>query len=76
MVSSGGDNAEDKSAGDAAHVVGDEGKSHHSKDDSSQGEYSQDDSVEYIKTIRKGMRKILPHPRGKTPTPFLGFGTR
>ena len=51
MVSNGRDNVEDKSAGDAAHIVGDEGESRHSRDDPPRGDHSRDDSVEYIGTI-------------------------
>ena len=36
--------------GDTPHVAVDEGESHHSRDD----------SVEYVGTIRKGLRGILP----------------
>ena len=72
MVSSGGDKAEDKLAGNAAHVVGTEGESHHSRDDPPRGDHSRDDSVEYIGTIRKGMKKVLPYIPDVTLLRLLG----
>ena len=36
MASSGGDNTEEKNAGDSAHVATDEGESHHSRGDHSE----------------------------------------
>ncbi|GFS36232.1 hypothetical protein Acr_00g0044830 [Actinidia rufa] len=54
-----GDNAKDKPTGGAIHVVSNEGKSHHSRDDPPQGDHSRDDSMEYIGTIRKEIRKVL-----------------
>ncbi|PSS08060.1 Kinesin-like protein [Actinidia chinensis var. chinensis] len=72
MVSSGGDNAEDKPASDMAHVVGDEGETLISRDDPYRG-----DSVKYIGTIRKSMRKVLPPLPNLTLLKLLGgkFGT-
>ncbi|GFS38241.1 hypothetical protein Acr_00g0056420 [Actinidia rufa] len=46
MASSGGDNAEEKNVGDAPHVGANEDESCHSRDD----------SVEYVRTIRKRLR--------------------
>ena len=60
MVSNGRDNVEEKPAGDAAHIVADEGESHLSRDDPPRGDHSRDNSVEYIGTIKKRMREILP----------------
>ena len=53
MASSGGDNAEDKNVGDTAHAAVDKGESHHSRGDPSRGNYSRNDLVEYIGTIKK-----------------------
>ncbi|GFZ15805.1 hypothetical protein Acr_25g0002140 [Actinidia rufa] len=80
----GKDNAENKSAGDAAQVIGDEGESYHSRDEHPRGDHSRDGSVEYTGTIRKGMMKILPHLPyitllrllGESPTACPWFGTR
>ncbi|GFY97708.1 sterile alpha motif (SAM) domain-containing protein [Actinidia rufa] len=47
MASSEGDNAEEKKVSDAPHVRSDEGESCHSRDD----------SVKYVGTIRKGLRR-------------------
>ncbi|GFS38695.1 hypothetical protein Acr_00g0058930 [Actinidia rufa] len=60
MVSSGRDNVKKKLVADAAHIATDEGDSYLSQDDPPRGEPSRDDSVEYIGTIRKMMRDILP----------------
>ena len=54
-MSSGEDNAEKKSIGDVDHVATDDGESHLSL-----GDHSGDDSVEYVGTIRKRQREILP----------------
>ncbi|GFY88901.1 hypothetical protein Acr_06g0008410 [Actinidia rufa] len=61
MSFSGGDNAEGKSVDGAIASAGDEGESHHSRDEPCPGDLSRDDSVEYIGTIRKEMRRIFPH---------------
>ncbi|GFY95655.1 hypothetical protein Acr_10g0010400 [Actinidia rufa] len=80
MASSGDDNTKDKLTGSAAHVTSNEGESHHSRDDPPQGDHSRDGSVEYIRTIKKEMRKVLPCLPdltllrligGKVRTPFL-----
>ncbi|GFY97301.1 hypothetical protein Acr_11g0016070 [Actinidia rufa] len=81
MVSGGGDNAEEKPTGNVAHIVGDEGESRLSR-----GDYFQDDSVEYMRTIRKSkLKKSLgfkhyqtepKSPRGKVQHPFLGLELR
>ena len=55
MTSSGGHNTEEKNASEEAHFVADEGEPHHSQCDP-----PRDDSVEYVGTIRKRQRKILP----------------
>ena len=47
MMSSEGDEAEEKNTGNAPHVGVEEGESRHSLDD----------SVEYVGTIRKGLRR-------------------
>ncbi|GFZ02251.1 hypothetical protein Acr_15g0008590 [Actinidia rufa] len=44
MASSGGDNAEEKSVGDTAHVAAEEGESRLSQGDLSRGDHSRDDS--------------------------------
>ncbi|GFZ14492.1 hypothetical protein Acr_24g0006820 [Actinidia rufa] len=48
MAYSGEDNAENKLVGNAAQVVGDEGESHHSRDEHPRGDHSRDGSIEYI----------------------------
>ena len=48
MVSSGGDDGEDVPAGGATSLAGNEGESHHSRDEPCQGNHSLDDLVEYI----------------------------
>ena len=55
MASNGGDNTEEENARNVDHVAADDGESH-----LSQGDHSQDDSVEYVGTIRKIHREILP----------------
>ena len=50
MASNGGDNAEEKNIGDAPRFAANESESCHSRYD----------SVEYVGTIRKGLREILP----------------
>ncbi|GFS41560.1 hypothetical protein Acr_00g0075100 [Actinidia rufa] len=50
MVSSGGDNGEDIPTVSVAPVAGDEGESHHSRDEPRRDDHSQDSSIEYIKT--------------------------
>ena len=50
MASSGKDGGDDVPIGEVALVAGDEGESHHSREG----------LVEYIGTIRKEMRRILP----------------
>ena len=72
MASSGGDNAEDKLAGGAAPIASDEGESHHSRDKHSQGDHSRDDLVEYLGTIKKGIRRLLPYLPDLTLLRFLG----
>ena len=72
MASSGGDNADDKLEDDVAHVAGNEGESHYSRDDPLRRDHFQDDSVEYIGTIKKGMRKTLPHLPDLTLLRLLG----
>ena len=76
MASSGGDNAEDKLEDDVAHVAGNEGESHYSRDDPPRSDHFQDDSVKYIGTIRKCMRKTLPHLTDLKLLRFLGGKVR
>ncbi|GFY97796.1 hypothetical protein Acr_12g0003370 [Actinidia rufa] len=80
MASSGEDNTKDKLTGSVAHVASNEGKSHHSRDDPPRGDHSRDGLVEYIRTIKIEMRKVLPRLPdltllrllgGKVRTPFL-----
>ncbi|GFS42084.1 hypothetical protein Acr_00g0078020 [Actinidia rufa] len=58
MASSGKDNGEGILTSGATLVMGDEGESHHSRDEPSRGDHSQYGLVEYIGTIRKEMRKL------------------
>ena len=71
-MSNNGDNAEEKLAGNAAHIVADEGEPLFSRGDPSQGDHSKDDSMEYIRTIKKRMRKILPLLPDMTLLTLLG----
>ena len=49
--------------GGVAPVAGDESESHHSENEPRRDDHSQDSSVEYIKTIKKEMRRVLSlHP--------------
>ena len=72
MMSSGGDNGEDIPTGGAASIAGNEGESHHSRDELRRGDHSQDGSIEYIGTIRNEMRKVLPHLPDLTLLRLLG----
>ncbi|GFS34121.1 hypothetical protein Acr_00g0032370 [Actinidia rufa] len=72
MASSGGDNGKDIQIGGMALVVGDKGESHHSRDESYRDDHSQDGSIEYIGTIRKEMRKVLPRLPDLTLLGILG----
>ncbi|GFS37381.1 hypothetical protein Acr_00g0051650 [Actinidia rufa] len=67
MASNGGNNAEDKPMGGATPVAGDEDEFHHSR-----GDRFRDDSVEYIGTIKKEMRRVLPHLPDLTLLRLLG----
>ena len=59
MSSSGGDN---NTSGDGAVVISsDEGDSRHSLDEHPRSKSPQDRSIEYIGTIKKEIRRILPH---------------
>ncbi|GFY95041.1 hypothetical protein Acr_10g0004260 [Actinidia rufa] len=49
MASSGGNNANDKPTGSATSIPGEESESHHSRDD----------SIEYLRTIKKRQRKVF-----------------
>ncbi|GFZ18283.1 hypothetical protein Acr_27g0000220 [Actinidia rufa] len=44
----------------AASIAGNEGESHHSRDEPCRCNHSRDNSIEYLGTIRKRMRQILP----------------
>ena len=59
MASSGGDDGKDIPTSGATPIAGDEGESHHSRDDHRRGDNARDDSVEFLGTIRKEMRRIL-----------------
>ena len=61
MASNEGNKGDNPLTGSAAPIAGDEGESLHSLDEPRLGDPSQDDSVEYIGTIKKEMRRILPH---------------
>ena len=60
MASSDGDGGGDILVGGETLVTNDEDESHHSRGKPCQDDHSRDGSVEYIKTIRKEMRRILP----------------
>ena len=50
MASNGGDNAKERNVSDAPHITANEGESR----------YFRDDSMEYVGTIKKKLRGILP----------------
>ena len=60
IASSGGDNGEDITMGGATLAASNKGEFHHSREEPRRDNHSRDCSVEYIGTIRKEMRKILP----------------
>ena len=60
MSSSGRDNAKVKSVDGVAISTGNKGESRHSPNEHLRSESPQDESVEYIGTIRKEIRRILP----------------
>ncbi|GFS34098.1 hypothetical protein Acr_00g0032210 [Actinidia rufa] len=83
MASIGRDKGEDTLVGRAAPVTGDKGESFHFRDEHSLSESPQGTSIEYIGTIRKEMRRILPHvldlpllrwSEGKVREPLLDLG--
>ena len=74
MSSSGEDNVEDrveKSVGTVA-FMGDESESRHTRDKHPQSKSPRDESIEYIGTIRKEMRRILPRLPDLTLLRWLG----
>ena len=83
MAFSGGDDGEDILTGGATPVASDEGESHHSRGKPRRGDHSLDGSVEYIGTIKKEMRRVLPRLLnltllqllwGNIQDPILGLG--
>ena len=72
MVSSSEENGKDILTGGATPIAGDEGKSHHSRYELHRDDHSQDSSVEYIGTIKKEMRRILPRLPDLTMLRLLG----
>ena len=72
MSSSGGDNIEDKSVNGATAIAGDKGESYHTQDEPRRGDHSRDGSVEYIGTIKKQMRRVLPRLPDLTFLRLLG----
>ncbi|GFZ14550.1 hypothetical protein Acr_24g0007400 [Actinidia rufa] len=61
MVSNKGNKGDNPPTGNAAPVSGDDVEFHHSRGKSRPSDYSQDSLIEYLGTIKKRMRKILPH---------------
>ncbi|GFZ04977.1 hypothetical protein Acr_17g0005490 [Actinidia rufa] len=61
MASNEGNKRDNPPPSSAAPIAGNEGESCHSRDEPRLSGPSQDDSVEYIGTIKKKMRRILPH---------------
>ena len=55
------DKGEDVPASKTAPVKGDKGESRHSQDEHPQNESPRGALVEYMGTIRKEIRRILPH---------------
>ena len=72
MASSTGENGNDTLTGSIALIVGNEYESHHSQDEPRRGNHSRDSSVEYIRTIRKEMRRVLPRLPDLTLLRLLG----
>ena len=78
MASSGRDITEDKFVDGmvvvvvVVVVVGDEGESRHSRDENPRSESSRDKTIEYIGTIRKEMKRILPCLPDLTPLRWFG----
>ena len=70
MSSNDGDN--DKCRDGAIAASGDEGESRHSRDVHPWRESPQDDSIEYMGTIEKEMRRVLPHLPNLTILMWLG----
>ncbi|GFS38022.1 hypothetical protein Acr_00g0055190 [Actinidia rufa] len=62
MASNGRDNVEDKPVGGATPIMGDEGESHHSRDDPPRGDHSRDGSVEYTENpsaVEKLLEEVI-----------------
>ena len=76
VASSSGDNSEDIPSSDVALVAGDEGQSHHFRDESHRGDHSRDGLIEYIGTIRKKIKKVLPRLRNLILLRLLGVKVR
>ncbi|GFS29092.1 hypothetical protein Acr_00g0005310 [Actinidia rufa] len=76
MVSTSRDNGEDISIGGVALVTGNNGESHHSRDEPHRGYHSLNGSVEYIGTLKKEMRKVFPHLPDLTLLRLLGGKVR
>ena len=72
MSFSGGDNAEGNSMDDATAFVGNEGVSRHSQDEHPWNDNPQDESIEYLGTIREEIKRILPHYPDLTLLRWLG----
>ena len=72
MASNSGDNGEDIPSSGAASVTDNEGQSYHFRDEPRRDDQSRDGSVEYIGTIRKEMRKVLPRLPNLTLLRLLG----
>ncbi|GFZ00197.1 hypothetical protein Acr_13g0015960 [Actinidia rufa] len=72
MAFNGEDNAEDKSIKGTTQIAGDEGESYHSRDEPHYEDKSRGSYMEYLGTIKKIHRRILPHLSDKTLLTLLG----